>query len=227
MDKRTGYLLIVEDDPDIRKLLDTTLTFKGYRVLTAPNGKDALDEVAKEHPMLVIADIMMPQLDGFGFVHRLRLNPETRNIPVVFITATYVMPEDKEFALSIGATRFIQKPVDIENFLSVVGDLLEKQTVVTSEPLSEFDFYDGYRIRLEAKLDQKNKQIAREKHLLDNEPHSDATDLMVSLRRALEEQQELQVLLDHIQKQLKKLEEPEEKIEEGDEEKSSGSGPVL
>ena len=107
MGTQQGYLLIVEDDPDIRKLLDTTLTFKGYRVITARNGREALEVVQKELPTIVIADIMMPQLDGFGLVHRLRINPETRDVPVVFITATYVAPEDKEFALNIGATRFI------------------------------------------------------------------------------------------------------------------------
>src|SRR3990172_2645439 len=104
----SGYLLIVEDDPDILKLLDTTLTFRGYRVVKAQNGREGLDAVLKERPAIVIADIMMPKLDGFGLVHRFRLNPETRDIPVVFITATYVAAEDREFALNIGATRFIR-----------------------------------------------------------------------------------------------------------------------
>ncbi len=86
MNTEPGYLLIVEDDPDILKLLDTTLTFRGYRVITAHNGKEGLEIVQKEHPAIVITDIMMPKLDGFGLVHRLRLNPETRGIPVVFIS---------------------------------------------------------------------------------------------------------------------------------------------
>src|SRR5574342_713106 len=103
MEAGSGYLLIVEDDPDILKLLDTTLTFRSYRVVKAHNGKEGLEAVHKERPAIVIADIMMPKLDGFGLVHRLRLDPETRNIPVIFITATYVTPEDQDFALSIGA----------------------------------------------------------------------------------------------------------------------------
>ncbi|MEP6894458.1 MAG: response regulator, partial [Chloroflexota bacterium] len=139
MSTKSGYLLIVEDDPDIRKLLDTTLTFKGYRVVTAPNGRDALDVMQKELPSIVIADIMMPHLDGFGLIHRLRINPETRNIPVIFITATYVAPEDKEFALNIGATRFIQKPVDLEMFLKTVADVLVTSKPIVSKPLDEFN----------------------------------------------------------------------------------------
>jgi len=209
MNAKSGYLLIVEDDPDIRKLLDTTLSFKGYRVITARNGKEALEVVQKELPTIVIADIMMPQLDGFGLVHRLRIDPATRNVPVVFITATYVAPEDKEFALNIGATRFIQKPVDLEMFLKTIAEVLKLGDHATMEPLNEINFYEGYRRRLEAKLDQKNKQIAREERLLAS--HSDAEDqgLQVSLRHALREREELKVLIEQIHKQLEKLSRPQ------------------
>ena len=205
MSTKSGYLLIVEDDPDIRKLLDTTLTFKGYRVVTAPNGRDALDVVQKELPSIVIADIMMPHLDGFGLIHRLRINPETRNIPVVFITATYVAPEDKEFALNIGATRFIQKPVDLEMFLKTVADVLVSSKQIVSKPLDEFNFYNGYRERMEAKLDQKIKQITREEHLLESSSAAEFQDLQVSLRHAVRERDELQLLIEEIRKQLEKI----------------------
>ena len=143
MSTEPGYLLIVEDDPDILKLLHTTLKFKGYRVVTARNGKEGLEAVHKERPAVVIADIMMPKLDGFGLVHRLRLNPKTRDIPVIFITATYVTPEDKEFALNIGATRFLQKPVDLEEFQKTISELLKIGAAPPIEPLKEFNFYDG------------------------------------------------------------------------------------
>jgi len=204
MNAENDYLLIVEDDPDILKLLDTTLTFRGYRVIRARNGREGLDMIQKERPAVVIADIMMPQLDGFGLVHRLRINPDTRDIPVVFITATYVTPEDRDFALNIGATRFIQKPVDLENLLAVVAQLLEQDAVFPAvEPIKEFNFYDGYRRRLEAKLDQKVKQIAREEHLLGTHPNEDEA-LMLSLRHAVRERDELKILLDQIQEQLAK-----------------------
>jgi CheY-like chemotaxis protein len=209
MSMRSGYLLIVEDEPDIRKLLDTTLTFKGYRVITANNGKEALEVVQKEHPTIVIADIMMPELDGFGLVHRLRINPETREVPVVFITATYVAPEDREFALNIGATRFIQKPVDLEMFLKTIAELLDLGPHPGIEPLDEFRFYDGYRQRLEAKLDQKIKQITREEHLLGSHSDAEDQDIHVSLRHAIRERDELKLLLEQIRKQLEKIDKPE------------------
>src|SRR6266540_506740 len=166
MNAGTDYLLIVEDDPDILKLLDATLTFRGYRVITARNGKEGLEAIKVKRPAIVIADIMMPKLDGFGLAHRIRINPETRDIPVVFITATYVAREDREFALHIGATRFLQKPVDLEKFLITIAELLEQGMPAVIKPLNEFDFYDEYRRRLEAKLEEKTKQIARDEHLL-------------------------------------------------------------
>jgi DNA-binding response OmpR family regulator len=199
------YLLLVEDDPDILKLLQTTLTFKGYRVITARNGREGLDIIRTERPGIVITDIMMPKLDGFGLVHRMRLDPETCDIPVVFITATYVAPEDKEFALDIGATRFLQKPVDLDAFLKTVAELLEGGLPVTITSMHEQSFYEGYRMRLQGKLDQKNKQIAREEHLLKTRLDEDNDDLLASLRHAIDEREELKLLLDQVQEQIDKL----------------------
>jgi len=209
MNTNSGYLLIVEDDPDILKLLQTTLKFRGYRVVSARNGREGLDSVRKERPAIVIADIMMPKLDGFGLVHRLRLNPETRDIPVIFITATYVTPEDKDFALSIGATRFLQKPVDLDEFLKNISELLQLGKVPAVEPLQEFNFYDGYRIRLEAKLNQKNRQITRDEHLLKTHEDQGNEALQASLRQAHEEREELKLLLEQVRERLEKFKKKE------------------
>lgn len=209
MQARSDYLLIVEDDADILKLLDTTLTFKGYRVVTARNGREGLDAIQKERPATVIADIMMPKLDGFGLVHRMRINPETRDIPVVFITATYVAPEDREFALNIGATRFIQKPVDLEKFLAIVAEVLEKGTDAAIPPLREFDFYQEYRKRLEAKLEEKNRQIVRDQQLLGTYSTHEDEFLRASLRHAMAERDELGLLLQQIHEQIQKYEDQE------------------
>jgi CheY-like chemotaxis protein len=162
-----GYLLVVEDDPDILILMEKTLTIRGYRVITACNGVEGLEVIRKQRPALVIADIMMPKMDGFSLVHRLRIDPETRTIPVIFVTVTYIAREDREFALNIGATRFVQKPIDLEKFLKTIAELLEQDEPTALEPLDEFEFYKGYRQRLEAKLGQKITQIAREKRLLE------------------------------------------------------------
>ena len=209
MGNEKGYLLIVEDDLDILNLLQTTLKFSGYRVKTARNGSEALDVVAQEHPKVVIADIMMPKLDGFGFVHRLRINPETRAIPVVFITATFVSAEDREFAHNIGATRFIQKPLDIDEFLETISELLQSGTPPLTEPLDENKFYEEYKKRLEEKLEQKNIQITRDTNLLNTKslgPRSEEENQFIraSLQKAIRDREELMTLLDQVQEQLEK-----------------------
>jgi DNA-binding response OmpR family regulator len=204
MNTATDYLLIVEDDPDILKLLDAALTFKGYRVITAHNGKEGLEAIQMKRPAIVIADIMMPTLDGFGLVHRMRINPQTRDIPVVFITATYVAREDRDFALSIGATRFLQKPLDLEKFLGLIAELLEQHLPPVVKPFNELDFYNEYRRRLEAKLDEKNKQIARDEHLLRTNVDKEGQPLQVSLRQTIRDRDELQLLLAQVREQLEK-----------------------
>jgi len=205
MEAIQGYLLIVEDDLDILKLLETTLNFNGYRVRTARNGSEALEVVEDEHPTIVIADIMMPKLDGFGFVHRLRINPETRGIPVVFITATFVSREDRDFAINIGATRFIQKPLDLDEFLVTIEELLLQGAPIAFEPLNEVRFYEEYHQRLEEKLAQKNTQIARDELLLGTKTDEENQFLQASLHQAKGEREELKLLLDQVHNQLDKL----------------------
>lgn len=200
-----GYVLIVEDVPDILRLLAETLKFKGYRAVTARNGQEALEAVQREHPMLVITDIMMPKLDGFGLVHRLRINPETRDIPVIFLTATYVALEDKAFALNIGATRFIEKPVNFEKFLDTIEELLAQDAPATPAVISEAEFYEGYRQRLEKKLEQKISQIARDELLVETLPEMEQSTFKASLQTAITERDELQRLLDEIQIRMEDL----------------------
>ncbi len=199
-----GYLLIVEDVPDILVLLVETLKFKGYDVVTATNGLEALDVIANGRPAVVITDILMPKMDGFSLVHQIRLDPTTRNIPVVFLSATYVAPEDKEFALTIGVTRFIEKPVDMEAFFPMIDELLAHGTEDT-KPLNELQFYEGYKKRLEIKLKHKITQITRDQHLLETLPDSQKLSIKASMQTAIRERDEIQKLLDRIREQIDNL----------------------
>lgn len=205
MNTQQGYVLIVEDVPDILKLLEATLKFKGYRVVTAINGQEALEAIKRERPALVITDIMMPRLDGFGLVHRVRINPETREIPVIFLTATYVALEDKAFALNIGATRFIEKPVNFEKFLETVDELMTKNVPAPPALMSEAEFYEGYRQRLEKKLAQKITQITRDERLLESIPEEEKSTFRASLQMAMNERDEIQRLLAELQTRMESL----------------------
>jgi hypothetical protein len=86
----------------------------------------------------------------------------------VFITATFVSPEDREFALKIGVARIIPKPLNLKMFLDTVEELLAGRARVPAEAFDEFQYYDGYRRLMEGKLEQKTRQIARDERLLWN-----------------------------------------------------------
>ena len=202
MDIQQGYILVVDDVPDILELLDTTLKFKGYRVVTAPNGQEALENIQRERPMLIIADILMPTMDGFSLVHRLRLDPKTRDIPVIFLSATYVTPEDKDFALTIGVTRFIEKPVDLESFLPMISDFIAQGEQTAHEPVNEIEFYQGYQKRLESKLKQKNIQITRDSNLLESVSEAEKHSFEASLHQTISERDEIENLLNQIRQRL-------------------------
>jgi CheY-like chemotaxis protein len=201
-----GYVLVVDDIPDILKLLDATLQFKGYRVVTARDGQEALEAIQREHPALVIADILMPKMDGFSLLHRIRLDPETRNIPVIFLSATYVAQEDKDFARAIGVTRFIEKPVNWDKFLPIISEILANGVPATPTSLNEYGFYDGYRKRLETKLNQKLTQIARDEHLMKTLSEAEKPTFATTLQQAIKERDELQAILFQVHERLKKYE---------------------
>ena len=205
MTSQQGYVLVVDDIPDILKLLDATLQFKGYRVVTARDGQEAMDAIQKEHPALIIADILMPRMDGFSLLHRIRLDLETREIPVVFLSATYVAAEDKDFARALGVTRFIEKPVNLDEFLPMVSEILAKGAPITPTSLNEYEFYNKYRQRLEIKLKQKMTQIARDEHVLKSLSESEKPTFESTLQQAVKEREEIQLILGQVRERLEKF----------------------
>ncbi len=200
-----GPLLVVEDMPNILELLTVALRFKGYPVTTAQNGEEALAAIAKERPALIITDILMPKMDGYAFVQKLRTDIKTHDIPVIFLSATYVTPEDKAFALSLGASRFIEKPIDTEDFLLSIAELLTQGPSTLPQPLDDDEFYTGYCERLENKLRHKNTQITRTKRLLKTLPEEQVPAFEQILARANRDRDEIRAELEQIEIILKKF----------------------
>ena len=197
-----GPLLVVEDVPNILELLTVTLRFKGYPVITAKNGQEALDVIEQERPALIITDILMPVMDGYAFVQALRSNVTTLDIPVIFLSATYVTPEDKTFALSLGASRFIEKPIDTEDFLLTIAELLTQGPSTIPQPLGDDEFYIGYRQRLENKLRHKNTQITRTERLLKTLPEDQIPSFKQLLEQANNDRNQIRAELEQIEKIL-------------------------
>ncbi|HIE24617.1 MAG TPA: response regulator [Anaerolineales bacterium] len=197
-----GPLLVVEDIPNILELLTVTLRFKGYPVITAGNGEEALEMIAKERPALIITDILMPKMDGYAFVQQLRTDIKTHDIPIIFLSATYVTPEDKAFALSLGASRFIEKPIDTEDFLLTIAELLTQGPVTLPQPLEDEEFYTGYSERLQNKLRHKNTQITRTERLLKTLPQEQIPSFKQLLEQATRDREQIRAELEEIQKIL-------------------------
>jgi len=197
-----GPILVVEDVPNILELLEVTLRFKGYPVVTARNGQEALERIQQERPAIIVTDILMPKLDGFALVHNLRTNPKTNSIPIVFLSATYVTPEDKKFALSLGATRFLEKPVDTEEFLLTVAEVLTAGPSTLPKPMDSREFYMGYRERLETKLRHKIGQIQRTERLLETLPEDQRPAFRALLEESLAHRDEIQHELDELYRLL-------------------------
>lgn len=165
MTLNVGPVMIVEDIAPVRELLEMQLKLRGYSVVPARDGEEALSLIAQQRPAVIIADILMPRVDGFMLVHRLRSDPQTASIPIIFLSATYVSADDERFAFNLGAIRFLSKPAETEELVAAVADAITGQPTA-KPPLSDREFYAGYRERLETKLKQKGQQITRNQQIL-------------------------------------------------------------
>jgi CheY-like chemotaxis protein len=112
-------VLIVDDEPDMVKLLSTRLANDGYSVLEAYNGKDALKIAKMENPDLIILDILMPVQDGTITASILKEDPETKDIPIIFLTCLFTK-EDEERGIMPGGIYFVAKPYDGDQLLKVI-----------------------------------------------------------------------------------------------------------
>jgi CheY-like chemotaxis protein len=196
-----GIILIVEDSPNLREMLEMTLRFKGYTVASAQDGEEALQIVEQQKPALVITDLLMPNMDGYALAYRLRKSPLTSGIPIIFISATYITPEDKKFALSLGGARFVEKPIDNEEFLLTVAEVATQGINTVPRPMSEEDFLSGYRERLQSKLQHKNTQIARTERLLGTLPAQQRPAFQAMLEDVIATRDQIQAELDKLKKQ--------------------------
>jgi DNA-binding response OmpR family regulator len=126
MKKNTYTLLIIEDDYYQQELLKIWLEEEAYEVMCAANGEQALEIIAEHKPDLILLDLLMPKVDGFQVARQLKQNPETRQIPVIVVTAVDDQNKRVE-VLEIGVDDFLNKPVDRIELLVRVKNLLQSR----------------------------------------------------------------------------------------------------
>jgi CRP-like cAMP-binding protein len=136
-------ILLIEDNPDVRENTAEILSLANYEVHTAENGKIGVELASKEKPDLIICDIMMPELDGYGVLHILSKKPETASIPFIFLTAKTEKADIRK-GMTLGADDYLTKPFDDTDLLNAVEarlnkiSLLKKQYAANASGLDEF-----------------------------------------------------------------------------------------
>jgi DNA-binding response OmpR family regulator len=136
-------ILVIEDNNDIRENTAEILELAGYNTFTAENGKKAVEIALKELPSLIVCDIMMPELDGYGVLHLLKKNKLTENIPFIFLTAK-TERSDMRKGMEMGADDYITKPFDDIELLNAIEmrlrkfEVLQSQYPTTSQGITNF-----------------------------------------------------------------------------------------
>ncbi len=164
-------ILIVEDNPQNLYMLEILLQSNGYGVSKAANGKEGLDKALSNPPDLVISDILMPTMDGFNLCRAWKTSDALKHIPFIFYTATYTDEKDESFALSLGADKFLVKPMDPDDLLKALDEVFSSTRMAGSETeivpnRSADEYYKTYSETLVRKLEEKMLQLERANKLL-------------------------------------------------------------
>lgn len=167
-------IVVIEDNTDVRENLAEILELDGYEVSTAENGKIGIKTVEEIHPDLILCDIMMPELDGYGVRHILNKKPELANIPFLFLTAK-AEPSDFRKGMNLGADDYLTKPFQANELLNTIEtrinlrEIVNKQYAPNLEGLSNFfsdakaqTALDDLATDREIKTFQKKEYIFRE-----------------------------------------------------------------
>ncbi len=164
-------LLVVDDNPQNLYMLQVLLTANNFEVEQASNGAEALKLARQAPPDVIVSDILMPVMDGFALCRAWKGDEQLKSIPFVFYTATYTGPKDEEFALGLGAERFIVKPQEPDKFLAILKETIEtqeeKKPVAARERMGEEEYYKGYNATLIRKLEDKVLQLEQANQALE------------------------------------------------------------
>lgn len=160
-------ILIVDDNPENLDMLEFLLKSSSYEVQRAKNGKEAIEILGQTGFDMIISDILMPVMDGFQLCKRCQEDEKLSKISFIFYSATYIDDKDIEFALSLGAQRFLIKPQEPQEILRIVAEVANQaeergQSTVSQKKLDEKEVYKLYSERLVNKLEEKVFELEEE-----------------------------------------------------------------
>src|SRR5450830_186395 len=119
-------VLVVDDNKKDRLHISKIVLTHGFDVSEAGNGYDALEKVERESPDIIISNIIMPEMDGFMLIRKIKGNEKTKDIPFIFYTKCFVCDEDRKLGFSLGAARFIMKALKPEGLLYEIDSVLKE-----------------------------------------------------------------------------------------------------
>jgi len=122
-------ILVIEDEAPIRDKIVTVLKYESYEVIDAPNGREGVASAQANRPDLIICNVLMPDMNGYGALAALREDPNTSDIPVIFLTAA-ASRADMRKGMELGADDYITKPYTVEELLAAVRTRLERQETI-------------------------------------------------------------------------------------------------
>jgi CRP/FNR family transcriptional regulator, cyclic AMP receptor protein len=172
-------ILIIEDNEDIRENVEEILMLSNYKVIKAVNGKEGIESAQKNHPDLIICDIMMPGMDGYGVLHVLHKDPETQNIPFIFLTSKSERGDFRS-AMEMGADDYITKPFAGNELLSAIDsrfrkvEIMKKQLTPDLQGLNELMSTLDNKKTLEELKNESNTNTYKKKQIVYKEglhPH--------------------------------------------------------
>lgn len=131
-------ILIIEDQPDVRENIDAILELEGYQVMVAEDGEMGVEMAKCHHPDLILCDVMMPKLDGFGVVQALRQDSTTATIPLIFLTAKADRLSLRH-GMDLGADDYLTKPFTLDELINAVTARLTKQNLIQKDVNQELD----------------------------------------------------------------------------------------
>lgn len=127
-------LLVVDDEPEINKLVARIFEKRGYRVTTALDGAEALAAVKRDRPDLIMLDLNLPKIDGWEVCRQLKSDPATKSIPIIMLTAAHANVDDAQIGLGLGADEYVAKPFVKAVLLHNVERLLGREPTEATNP---------------------------------------------------------------------------------------------